>query len=336
MVNTQFSLPIQVLRTDCGGEFTSNAFNQFCANKGIIHQLSCPHTPQQNGVAERKHKHLIQCALAILSESKLPISYWSHAVSTATHIINRLPTPNLSYNNPWEMLFHKPPDLTYLKSFGCQCFPLLTPYTAHKLHPKTTPCVFIGYPTYTKGYLCLDPITKRLYTSRDVLFNETIFSGLTHSTDALHSSDTHTISSNTWITTLTSLHTCPHTPQINPLPTESNTASPTNTSLYLSFPLPNSPLPSPISSAESHSSPSHASPQSHSPLPAAITAPIPTSTTLTSLPSSPLPVPPVPPNTHPMQTRSKNGIFKPKLGYTAHTNYTLTEPTTYSTASKHP
>uniref|UniRef100_A0A2N9HIL7 Integrase catalytic domain-containing protein n=1 Tax=Fagus sylvatica TaxID=28930 RepID=A0A2N9HIL7_FAGSY len=234
MVNTQFSLPIKVLRTDCGGEFTSNAFNQFCANKGIIHQLSCPHTPQQNGVAERKHKHLIQCALAILSESKLPMSYWSHAVSTATHLINRLPTPNLSYNNPWEMLFQKPPDLTYLRSFGCQCFPLLTPYTAHKLHPKTTPCVFIGYPPHTKGYLCLDPITKRLYVSRHVLFNETIFPGLTHSTDALHSSATHIISPNTWMTTIPSSHTCSHTP----LPTESNTASPTNTSLPL--PLPNS------------------------------------------------------------------------------------------------
>uniref|UniRef100_A0A2N9G021 Integrase catalytic domain-containing protein n=1 Tax=Fagus sylvatica TaxID=28930 RepID=A0A2N9G021_FAGSY len=336
MVNTQFSLPIKVLRTDCGGEFTSNAFNQFCANKGIIHQLSCPHTPQQNGVAERKHKHLIQCALAILSESKLPMSYWSHAVSTATHIINRLPTPNLSYNNPWEMLFHKPPDLTYLRSFGCQCFPLLTPYTAHKLHPKTTPCVFIGYPTHTKGYLCLDPITKRLYVSRHVLFNETIFPGLTHSTDALHSSATHIISPNTWMITLPSSHTCSHTPHLTPLPTESNTASSTNTSLPLPFSLPNSPLPSPFSSAESHSSPSHASPQSHSPIPATSPAPIPTSITLTSLPTPSLPVPPVPPNTHPMQTRSKNGIFKPKLGYAAHTDYTLTEPTTYATASKHP
>uniref|UniRef100_A0A2N9GH47 Integrase catalytic domain-containing protein n=1 Tax=Fagus sylvatica TaxID=28930 RepID=A0A2N9GH47_FAGSY len=343
MVNTQFSLPIKVLRTDCGGEFTSNAFNQFCANKGIIHQLSCPHTPQQNGVAERKHKHLIQCALAILSESKLPMSYWSHAVSTATHLINRLPTPNLSYNNPWEMLFQKPPDLTYLRSFGCQCFPLLTPYTAHKLHPKTTPCVFIGYPTHTKGYLCLDPITKRLYVSRHVLFNETIFPGLTHSTDALHSSATHIISPNTWMTTIPSSHTCSHTPPLPTLPTESNTASPTNTSLPL--PLPNSPLPSPFSSAESHSSSaeshsssaeSHSSPTSPTPIPATSPTPIPTSITLTTLPTPSLPVPSVPPNTHPMQTRSKNGIFKPKLGYAAHTDYTLIEPTTYATASKHP
>jgi hypothetical protein len=186
MVQTQFSLPIQVLRTDCGGEFISNEFNQLCANKGIIHQLSCPYTPQKNGTAKRKHRHLIQCAFALLSESKLPMSYWSCAVSTATHLINRLPTPNLNHKTPWEMVFHAPPDLIHLKSFGCQCFPLSTPYIAHKLHPKTIPCVFLGYPPNTKGYLCFDPITKRLYTSRHVLFNECIFPGLTHSTDTLN------------------------------------------------------------------------------------------------------------------------------------------------------
>uniref|UniRef100_A0A2N9GMZ0 Integrase catalytic domain-containing protein n=1 Tax=Fagus sylvatica TaxID=28930 RepID=A0A2N9GMZ0_FAGSY len=212
MVHTQFSLPIKTFRTDCGGEFTSTKFNQFCANHGIIHQLSCPHTPQQNGTAERKHRHLIQCALALLSESKLPISYWSYAVSTAAHLINRLPTPNLKQKTPWELLFHKPPDIQYLRTFGCQCFPLLTPYTAHKLHPKTISCVFLGYPTNTKGYLCLDP------------------------------------------------------------------------------------------------------------------------------PPSPVPDAPAAFVPHPMQTRSKHGIFKPKVSYSAQTStdYSITEPSSFTTASKHP
>ena len=168
MVNTQFSLPIKILRSDCGGEFTSTDFTQFCHDKGILHHLSCPHTPQQNGVAERKHRHLIQCALALLSESHLPMSYWSYAVSTATHLINRLPTPILHHKTPYDILFHTAPDLTYLKSFGSQCFPLLTPYRAHKLHPKTTHCVFLEYPTNSKGYWCLDPVTYRLYISRHI------------------------------------------------------------------------------------------------------------------------------------------------------------------------
>ena len=87
--------------------------------------------------------------------------YWYYVVSTATHVINRLPTPNLSHKYPWETLFHTPPHLTHL--IGCQCFPLLTSYTAHKLHPKTTSCVFLGYPNNSKGYLCFDPIAHKLY-----------------------------------------------------------------------------------------------------------------------------------------------------------------------------
>jgi hypothetical protein len=205
-----FLYPIKTLRTDCGGEFTSNQFNQFCASKGMIHQLSCPHTPQQNGVAERKHRHLVQCALALLSQSNLPMSYWSYAISTAAHLINRLPTPNLGHKSPWETFIIPYPDLAYLKTFGCQCFPLLTPYTAHKLYPKTQPCIFLGYPLHSKGYYCLDPITLRLYVSRHVLFNENTFPGLKVS----DSSSSVTQPAETWLNTLLTLHSCTTISQI--------------------------------------------------------------------------------------------------------------------------
>ena len=94
-VKNQLNSKIKTLRKDNGGEFTSNAFKLFCSSHGIMHKFSCPHTPQQNGVAERKHRHVVECALTMLSHSKLPQSYWSYLVSTAVHIINRLPTPNL-------------------------------------------------------------------------------------------------------------------------------------------------------------------------------------------------------------------------------------------------
>jgi transposase InsO family protein len=351
MVHTQFSLPIKTFRTDCGGEFTSTKFNQFCTNHGIIHQLSCPHTPQQNGTAERKHRHLIQCALALLSESKLPISYWSYAVSTAAHLINRLPTPNLKQKTPWELLFHKPPDIQYLRTFGCQCFPLLTPYTAHKLHPKTISCVFLGYPTNTKGYLCLDPVTKRVYTSRHVLFNEHVFPGLIHTSDSSapssHASASPTISSDTWLNTLLYLHTCSHTTADNPLiSTEScpvSTVLPT-TNLHSALTNPNQPQTSmpPLSNQQIQpSSPtilplppdttSTPSLPTESPITPAI-SPIPVAS------FSPVPTAPAAFVPHPMQTRSKHGIFKPKVSYSAQTStdYSITEPSSFTTASKHP
>jgi hypothetical protein len=58
MAEKHYNSSIHFLRTDYGGEFTSTAFNSYCANSGIIHHLTCPHTPQQNGAAERKHRHL--------------------------------------------------------------------------------------------------------------------------------------------------------------------------------------------------------------------------------------------------------------------------------------
>ena len=84
-VENQLNISLKVLRTNGGGEFTSNAFNLFCSSHGIIHQTTCPHTPQQNGTTKRKHRHLVECSLTMLSHSNLPLSYWSYAVSTATH-----------------------------------------------------------------------------------------------------------------------------------------------------------------------------------------------------------------------------------------------------------
>ena len=163
------------MRIDSGGEYTSNAFNQFYSSYGIIHQTSCPYTPQQNGTTKRKYRHRIECSFTMLSHSNLPLSYWSYVVSTTTHMINRLPTPLLHNKSPWEVLFKSKLDLLHLRTFGHTCFSLLRPYNKHKLHPHITPCIFLSYSSYSKGYICLDPNTFRIYISRHVLFNESNF-----------------------------------------------------------------------------------------------------------------------------------------------------------------
>ena len=71
MVATQFSLKIKTFRSDGEGEFTSNEFKSYLTNHGISQQISCPHTPQQNGVMERKHKHIIETVIALLSQASL-------------------------------------------------------------------------------------------------------------------------------------------------------------------------------------------------------------------------------------------------------------------------
>lgn len=89
-----------------------------------------------------------------------------------------LPTDTLGFLSPWFRLYAQHPDLTHLKVFGCAFYPYLRPYTHHKLEHRTKECLFLGYSTISKGYLCLNLHTNHLYTSRHVLFNESEFSFL--------------------------------------------------------------------------------------------------------------------------------------------------------------
>jgi histone deacetylase 1/2 len=95
--------------------------------------VSCPHTHQQNGVAERKHRHIVETGLTLLAHDSVPFCYWSDAFTTACFLINRLPTRLLHMKTPLELLLHETPDYTFLKVFGCVCWPHTRPYNNHKL-----------------------------------------------------------------------------------------------------------------------------------------------------------------------------------------------------------
>ena len=91
MVKTQFSSTIKTLRSNGGGEYTSKSFESFLCSNGINHQISCPYTPQQNGLVERKHRHLIETTITLLSQASLPFSYWSFVVQSVVTLINLFP-----------------------------------------------------------------------------------------------------------------------------------------------------------------------------------------------------------------------------------------------------
>jgi len=86
-----------------------------------------------------------------------------------------MPTPLLQNQSPFEKLFHTTPDYTFLKSFGCACYPNLRPYNSHKFSPRLKECVFLGYSQKHKGYKCLHLESDRMYISRDVIFHEDRF-----------------------------------------------------------------------------------------------------------------------------------------------------------------
>jgi hypothetical protein len=124
LVENLFTFKIKQFQTDGGGEYLSNTFTNFLSTHRILHRVTCPHTSQQNEIAKRKHMHIIETTLTVLAQSHLPVRYWVEAVCTSTYLINTLPTPTLNNSNPFSKLFHKNPDYSLLRTFGCACYPL--------------------------------------------------------------------------------------------------------------------------------------------------------------------------------------------------------------------
>lgn len=280
LVENQFNCKIKAVQSDWGGEF--RPFSQYLASIGVVHRLICPHTHHQNGVIERKHRHIVDMGLSLLSQASLPLSFWDHSFHTSVYLINRLPSPHQKHSIPYTTLYQKPPDFSFLKVFGCSCFPLLRPYHNQKFQFRSAECIFLGYSANHKGYKCLDA-TGRLFVSKDVIFNENAFPY-----------------PNLFPTKLTKQPATACTLQpLGVVPF--NIAQPTT------FPNPTatSPSPNPPNSPYTTSLPSTASSTINPDSPAP---------SIPSAPQSPAaPLPPLPTNTHPMITRSKNGIVQPRI-----------------------
>ncbi|XP_049398958.1 uncharacterized protein LOC125862879 [Solanum stenotomum] len=104
-IKTQFGRSVKVLMSDNGTEFVNSVCDAMFKEMGIIHQRSCPYTPQQNGVAERKHRHLLEVTRAIRFQASIPLRYCGQCVLAAAYLINRLPSSVLNYATPYERPF---------------------------------------------------------------------------------------------------------------------------------------------------------------------------------------------------------------------------------------
>nr|KYP73851.1 Retrovirus-related Pol polyprotein from transposon TNT 1-94 [Cajanus cajan] len=178
LVQNQFGKNIKRIRSDNGTEYVNHEFLNFLSHNGIVHELTCVNTPQQNGVAERKNRHLLEVTRALLFQMSVPKNYWGEAVLTATYLINRLPTRILNGISPIESLLSFVPSCPLISSlpsrvFGCTFFVHSHHPNRSKLDPKALKCVFIGYPSNKKGYKCYHPQSRRVFITMDVTFHET-------------------------------------------------------------------------------------------------------------------------------------------------------------------
>lgn len=170
----QFGKSIQHIRTDNGREFFNSECAFFFSSNGILHENSCTYTPQQNGIVERKHRHLLEVARALKFQASIPETFWGDCVVTAAYLINQMPSRILNKKTPFEMLYGKKPELQHLRVFGCLCY-VTTVGPRDKLSPRAMQCIFMGYPSLTKGYRVFDKSTGEFFVSRDVVFHEAIF-----------------------------------------------------------------------------------------------------------------------------------------------------------------
>ncbi|CAN0873749.1 Retrovirus-related Pol polyprotein from transposon TNT 1-94 [Linum grandiflorum] len=175
MVRTQFGKTVKTIRSDPGGEFQSTLLHEFYRQNGILFQQSCPGVSEQNGLVERKHRHVLDLTRALLLQTAVPASFWVETVRTVVYLINRQPTPILKNVTPYEILHGRRPDYSRLRVFGCVCFVLLPKKDRSKLSTKVARCVFVGNSDHHKGYLCYDPVTHRLHIAYHVAFLEHVF-----------------------------------------------------------------------------------------------------------------------------------------------------------------
>ncbi|GKA32269.1 putative RNA-directed DNA polymerase, partial [Tanacetum coccineum] len=121
-IQNQFKCSIKTVRSDNGTEFVNNKMALLFNNLGIVHQTSCAYTPQQNGIAERKHRHLLNVSRSLLFQSGIPLSMWPECILTAAYLVNRLPSSVLNGKSPFELVYRVKPNLSHLRSFGCLCY----------------------------------------------------------------------------------------------------------------------------------------------------------------------------------------------------------------------
>ncbi|GJS36032.1 putative RNA-directed DNA polymerase [Tanacetum coccineum] len=164
----------EVFRSDNGTEFLNHKMTKFCGTNGIIHQTSCAYTPQQNGIVERKHRHLLNVARSLLFQGGIPLYLWSECILTACYLINRLPSSVLKGKSPYQLVFNKKPPMKHLRVFGCLCF--ATVLNNHdKFSSRAEKCVFVGYSSFKKGYKLFSLERRQFIFSRDVKFFEKVF-----------------------------------------------------------------------------------------------------------------------------------------------------------------
>lgn len=170
-VTAFFGTRVARLRCDNGGEYLGGSFQKFCRSKGISIETTVPYSPQQNGVAERMNRTLLEKSRAMIQDAGLPKSMWGEAVLTAAYVTNRSPTAALKEKKtPFEAWYRKKPNIDKMRVFGSVAHTWIPKEKRTKLDPRSEKNILVGYTT--NGYRIWNAKKKKILISRDVVFDE--------------------------------------------------------------------------------------------------------------------------------------------------------------------
>ncbi|GKD42763.1 putative ribonuclease H-like domain-containing protein, partial [Tanacetum coccineum] len=163
---------VKVIRCDNRTEFKNREMNQFCEKKGILRQYSVARTPQQNGVAERRNRTLIEAARTMLADSKLPTTFWAEAVNTACYVQNRVLVVKPHNKTPYELFHGRTPTLSFMRPFGCPVTILNTIDHLGKFDGKADEGFFVGYSLNSKAFRVFNSRTRIVKENLHIMFSE--------------------------------------------------------------------------------------------------------------------------------------------------------------------
>ena len=158
----QLGKSLLCLRSDRGGEYLDKEFKDHLIEHGIVSQLTTPRTPQQNGVAERRNRTMLDMVRSMMIYSSLPLSLWGNVLQTVVYNLNVVPSKSIQHT-PLELWSGRKPSLRHICIWGCTTHVLKG--KTGKLEPRTEVCLFVGYPKGTRGGLFYSPQDKKVFVS---------------------------------------------------------------------------------------------------------------------------------------------------------------------------
>ncbi|GKC42041.1 putative ribonuclease H-like domain-containing protein [Tanacetum coccineum] len=171
-IENQLNHKVKVIRCDNGTEFKNREMNEFCGLKGIKREFSVARTPQQNGVAERKNRTLIEAARTMLADSLLPTVFWAEAVNTACYVLNRVLVTKPHNKTPYELIIGRPPSISFMRPFGCPVTILNTLDPLGKFDGKAEEGFLVGYSVNSKAFRVFNSQTRKVEENLHVNFLE--------------------------------------------------------------------------------------------------------------------------------------------------------------------